>query len=485
MAYTIVSPLAYFLLLVCLVSFFTLSLLRLRWALALIILALPVYLLKIEVGFIKTNVLEVLIVIAFLVSLLRMLTKKLIIARLEKMLERRLHPLVMFVISIFYVFFKFLHNKISSTSKKPPPWKSYGCYLLAAALGLLFLSLAISTIYSLERVSSLGILKGWFLIPMLYGWLVFHYSRSSSRLFLNAFAIGSIIIAGIAFVYLVGSELTYDGRLKAFYLSPNHLAMGLTAGMIVLTSRIIENAKSFFAKPVLAFSFILLTVAVLATYSYGAWLGILAGSVFVLLRKHRGKPRHRKSPTSLFLGVAATGLIVLSLILWQMPSEKFQNIVSSQRSSLQSRLMIWQAAGLIIKDHPLVGVGAGQFQEAYLSYQKYFSQPFLEWAVPQPHNLFLAFLVQLGILGLVGFLLLLGWFFAVSWQVVKKTSSPFVINTLLAIMIAILAHGLLDSTYWKNDLAVIFWAVVALAARQYQDQKLNTKNQKIHHGCRA
>ena len=31
----------------------------------------------------------------------------------------------------------------------------------------------------------------------------------------------------------------------------------------------------------------------------------------------------------------------------------------------------------------------------------------------------------------------------------------------LAMMVCILVHGLVDTTYWRNDLAVVFWAVIA------------------------
>ena len=74
--------------------------------------------------------------------------------------------------------------------------------------------------------------------------------------------------------------------------------------------------------------------------------------------------------------------------------------------------MIWKSAGLMIKNNPLFGIGPGNFQEKYMEYQKYFP-PYLEWAVPQPHNIFLAFWLESGLIGLAGFILLLLYFFAI------------------------------------------------------------------------
>lgn len=136
--------------------------------------------------------------------------------------------------------------------------------------------------------------------------------------------------------------------------------------------------------------------------------------------------------------------------------------MTSVRSSWQSRLAIWQAAWLIGKDHPIFGIGAGMFQEYYLRYQKYFSVPYLEWAVPQPHNLFLAFWLQAGLLGLFGFVWLLVIFFRQAISLIKKRNQLAMAMGL--VVLYTLLHGLVDTTYFKNDLAVVFWLMAALLA---------------------
>ena len=161
-----------------------------------------------------------------------------------------------------------------------------------------------------------------------------------------------------------------------------------------------------------------------------------------------------------------------------------------ERSSLASRFTIWKSAGLMIENNPLFGIGPGNFQEKYLEYQKYFP-PYLEWSVPQPHNIFLAFWLESGLVGLIGFVILLFYFFRdnkkvypftkikednnTSISVIKKQISEKLDDKeyfgdgaiqdlrilLLGIMIYLLVHGLVDTTYWRNDLAVVFWTIVA------------------------
>ena len=132
--------------------------------------------------------------------------------------------------------------------------------------------------------------------------------------------------------------------------------------------------------------------------------------------------------------------------------------------SIKSRLVIWQSAWEILKDHPLIGIGPGMFQKYYLDYQPRF-EPYPEWAVPQPHNIFLAFWLQTGLLGLIG----LVWLLAVFFRETKKGLNPgqgsILMIILMAAMIYVIVHGLVDTTYWKNDLAIIFWLITALANR--------------------
>lgn len=90
----------------------------------------------------------------------------------------------------------------------------------------------------------------------------------------------------------------------------------------------------------------------------------------------------------------------------------------------------------------------------------------LEWNVPQPHNLYLAFWLQTGLFGFAAFLGLVAVFFRRTSMGVR-TEDPFrrvLAHSLVCAMIAVLAHGLVDTPYWKNDLGFLWWSLFALAA---------------------
>jgi O-antigen ligase len=153
-------------------------------------------------------------------------------------------------------------------------------------------------------------------------------------------------------------------------------------------------------------------------------------------------------------------LVFLSVLFFsQLEKNKLNDLINANgRSSFFSRMMIWRSAEKMIEDSWFWGIGAGNFQEKYLAYQKHFPA-YLEWAVPHPHSVFLAFWLYGGIFGLVGFLTLIYFWFS---SILRSQKNPNLKMIGLGIMLYILFHGLVDTTYFKNDLAVIFWLLFTL-----------------------
>jgi O-antigen ligase len=398
----------------------------------LIILLVPTYLVRFSVLGIPTNVLEVLVLAAFISYLAK---------------GKR----------SFWNFYE--RNKI------------IGWSVLAVFVGLI-----ISTAVGGDYRIGLGIIKGWFAVPLVFAWILHEEIKTGEDLktVLKWLYLGILGVALAALGYYFFGELTYDERLKAFYLSPNHLAMHLAPGIIIgiyfikeiilHSNRNISLVKSRRMMSQLAYassrykliffaiSLFIVVVCFYFTYSYAAWLAVVSSLIIVAIVKNK------KISKSVIL---VSLIILLSIFISQWNTEKFANLKDFTRSSFESRIMIWKSAGKILDDNPLWGIGPGNFQEKYLEYQQHFP-PYLEWAVPQPHNLYLAFWLQAGLLGLAGFLILIIKWLQGLLTCVKKQKSSKVAAVLLGIMLYILIHGLADTPYWKNDLAMIFWIIFAL-----------------------
>ena len=518
---------------------------------------MPAYLWRTEIFSIPTTMLELMIYILFLIWLAgRILTSPCPLFRKEGKIslalffKRGINPplakgglggVLNFSISQF-LFKKTVHNSQFTIHNSK----------LIAGIVLLFLGLTISTIISTDIKTSAGIFKGWFIDPFLFFLVLINVIKTKKQIIhlFSAWALSGLAVAIISLFYLITGDLTYDGRLKAFFLSPNHLVMYLSPAFLVslvfLLNKLLEignwrpplnlllrkegkiknillRKEGEIKNPLLAkegagggfrieYCILYITILIIIfiplyfTFSYGAFLGIAAAVfylIFVFFRIRRGiilnyKPSLRGNPPAggdrsnlaetnqraklrdcraLFryrsTPLAMTAVVILCFFIFSsilfLSAGKFQQIVDSQsRSSFHSRLMIWDASREILKDNFVFGIGPGTFQEVYLSYADKFSEPYLEWAVPQPHNIFLALWLQTGIIGLLGFILILIWFFN-NIQIPlapfnkggrKFHNSQFTIPIIL--MIYFLIHGLTDTTYWKNDLSLMFWTLIGV-----------------------
>jgi O-antigen ligase len=330
----------------------------------------------------------------------------------------------------------------------------------------IFTGLLISTLANNNQTAGFGIIKGWFLVPIMFAWVVYESIETEQDLknILKWLYFGIFGVAVVSLGYYFAGTLTYDGRLFGIYNSPNFLAMYVSPGIVIgLFLAQLQNVKcknqDYDSKCKIQFLvyiiplFIVVTVLYL-TYSYAAWMAVASSLIATYLIK--SKKNYKQT-------ILISAIIVLLIFITQLNTEKFANLKKFSRSSIESRMMIWKSAGRILSDNIFLGIGPGNFQNKYLEYQKYYP-PYLEWAIPQPHNLYLAFWLQAGILGLVGFLtLIVKWLKDLLNIVGQKNSSlSFIAAVLFGIVTYILIHGLFDTLYWKNDLALIFWIIFAL-----------------------
>lgn len=316
------------------------------------------------------------------------------------------------------------------------------------ALLLLFAGLLLSFFANGWNLSGLGIIKSWFVIPLIFALSLASIFNTPQRIsmLLGTLYFSILSVALVALFYKASGILTYDQRLSAFYLSPNHLAMQL-APSFFLFSYFLSQEMKLFSKYLLYASLLPLALTFYFTFSYAAWLAVTLSFLLLFIIK--------TNKTKFFFAGILSVFIIFFIFQYDNPK---LNDIFNKRSSLSSRIMIWRSSLKLIQDNPLLGIGPGNFQTNYLNYQVYFP-PYLEWAVPEPHNLYLAFYLQTGVLGLIGFVLLCTHWLHFGLQQ-KNTSLALVF---LGVLFYTLFHGLFDTPYWKNDLAYLFWIIFFLS----------------------
>ena len=306
-------------------------------------------------------------------------------------------------------------------------------------------------------LTGLGMLKSWFVFPFLFGWLVLQMCRTPQReRLVKETALAVLTLIALRSLYLaITGEMTYDGRLTGDYSSPNFLAFLMVFGLALTFGLFEKRLSRGLCRFSLLFVVCMLGGTLLLTRSYGAILSV------ALVALGWGLWYARHSLLRIMMVILLLSGTLGTWFLLEGGSDKWQSLVTlSERSSFASREMIWRSAWHIARENPF-GIGVGRFQDEYLSSQAFFP-PFLEWAVPEPHNLVLAVFFAVGPIGLLGFLILLGRIIALLFQA-QRSTSQWPHQWLLGYWALFLLMGLLDTPLFKTDLSYLFALMLALS----------------------
>jgi O-antigen ligase len=200
------------------------------------------------------------------------------------------------------------------------------------------------------------------------------------------------------------------------------------------------------------------------SFSRQAWVGIFLGfAVMIVLGSGQGTPGRERVSRRLGLllasGVAAATLLVtLGSIQREGPLgaavNRVQSILDPADTSNRERFATWSSALLLAEARPILGAGLGNYAVAVGDRRGAYS-----------HNTYLDLLVEIGPLGLLGFLLLLGWAFTASARLARAGSE---ISTFgLGAAGAVVALGVIfffDDAFFFPRAGQAFWLLLGLIA---------------------
>ena len=149
-------------------------------------------------------------------------------------------------------------------------------------------------------------------------------------------------------------------------------------------------------------------------------------------------------------------IVLASILLFAIPTSRnyLYEKLTFQDSSEQVRLSQWKETIELLKDHPITGVGLSGYPIALKPYHHDLQYEIFQY----PHNILLNIWVELGILGLIAFSLLAFRLFPRRLSDLSDLSNLFPF-----LFLEILIHSLVDVPYFKNDLAMMTWILIACA----------------------
>lgn len=311
-------------------------------------------------------------------------------------------------------------------------------------------------------LKSFGIWRAYFLEPVLF-FVILTSSLNNIkdyRLVIKAMAILIFYLAIFAIMQnFTGTNLpaayNYPNvkRLTSVFSYPNALSL-LTAGIsgFLLAYYFCVQKKWEY-----------LMIGILGIFlswwsvSQGALGAILLALGFFGAIKIFNKLKQRKYKILFFAIIISLFLTLLFSSLGRsFYQQLFHPVFDLKATSLEIRSGQWQETWALLKDNWFKGAGLNAYQVKLIAYhQEQWLEIFL-----YPHNIFLNFWVELGLLGLLTFLLIL-YFIA---QEIKKLfkNKQTMAWPLLIFWLILLIHGLADVPYFKNDLSLLFFIFLAL-----------------------
>lgn len=234
-----------------------------------------------------------------------------------------------------------------------------------------------------------------------------------------AFVIGSVIsvLIGIASGGLHASadavnQTAIQGRFTGGGGDPNVQAAGYVAAMFLIIG-LIPIYRGRAMRFSLVFAFALVTVGFLATQSRGGLLALIAATVVALIVA----PRYRRR----IFGLGAIMCVAIGVLLATTPGALSR--ITNFGGGSSGRGDLWRVALDVFHDHPLAGVGAGNF-EAVESH--FVLRPGaisrIQYLVDVPHlvhNTYLQLLAETGVIGLALFLAVVLGSLRATWSAVK------------------------------------------------------------------
>lgn len=326
---------------------------------------------------------------------------------------------------------------------------------LAAGTGLiLFLGGIIAVLWMADgqyAAESLRTFRWTIVFPVFYFFLfapVVNQREQFRGLAAALFLGGAALSATIAVIDgLLGGGVQADSvtRLSGIAPHPNALALLLDRALVLgLLAAILFRER---ISTVWLYPSLFVGAVTILTFSRGAAIGIVAGTLIILLAV-----RARKMAVAV-AGAAISGIAGMIVIA----PERTLSLLGGGSGSL--RLELWKSSATMIRDHPGTGVGPDQFLYQYLP--RYVSpEAWPERFTSHPHNLLLDSWLSVGIIGVV----VLGM---VGLLIVRNVRVSLLVGDRISLasagaLLTAGAHGLVDQSYFLPELAMSAWLLICL-----------------------
>lgn len=245
------------------------------------------------------------------------------------------------------------------------------------------------------------------------------------------------------------------GGLNVYFGDPNDFALALLV-VIPYSYFMLINLKKMILKIFSLLLFCLLIIAVVYTGSRGGMLGLLVVLAAICI----------KSRKKIIMSPVLVILLIFAFIITPASLKDRYLSMTTRRidDSVRGRLEVWTAATQMIRDHPVLGVGPGNFAVVYGLDYKPFNAVGAQWRAA--HSIYFQVAAELGLLGLFCFAAIVFFSFKNNWWTrYRRSKNRDIFHSMsnaldVSLMGYLVAGAFISSAYYPHLYFVLALSVV-------------------------
>lgn len=221
-------------------------------------------------------------------------------------------------------------------------------------------------------------------------------------------------------------KVAHPNRNSGLFGMLMNYAHNLSFFLIILTGLVLyrDQVKKYINIKFVILVLIVNLIGFYFTYTRGAWLGFLAAVPFFFFKEHK----------KIFIGILS-GFVLLGVLTYFVAG----NMVIRPQSEIE-RISQWEAALMAFKERPILGYGYLNFETHSGEIKQRYDLPAKNF-VGHAHNNFFEMMASTGALGLITFVLWIGFWFKEMYE-----RTDFVARIGLAFIVVFVVDGLTQST---------------------------------------
>ena len=280
-----------------------------------------------------------------------------------------------------------------------------------------------------------------------------------------ASAIVPSFFAFYQFIFNKGLTIVEEGifnRIFGTFSHPNLLAFYILIPLSLCFIIFLVSNKRKVQIITYGFLSVFFILTLIFTYTRGAWIGFIIIAFIIGIVKFRG-----------FLVIIVFTLIISYIGIDGIQSRAQETIDVSPYGSIQWRLNLWDDSLRYIKEKPILGHGVGTANETI------YRNRGPKFGSTHPHNDYLKISLEMGILGLIAYLLLIINLLLKLFHIYKKEKKPnlrALTLVVLVLSISIFATSFGDNMIRNTALQWSFWALIGGVLKINDDKLLMINN---------